>query len=260
MKAGRVMTLFHLNRLANRKKKPRSNGLTMVIDPGVGIRLFQDYLELAADYIDYIKLGFGTLSITPIHIIEKKLALAEKYQVNLYPGGTFFECFAVEGREEYYFQQLSSIGFSWVEISDGTISLEPKKRVKAIQTAKSMGLNVITEIGKKKAGLTLSPQPFMDVFWADVSEGAAYILVEGRESGENIGVFNKEGTLDIELVDQICQNVTVEKLIWESPKKAQQIQFIKRIGNHVNLGNISFKDILSLESLRRGLRSDTFRQ
>lgn len=254
------MTLFSLNRLAARKKKPRTSGLTMVMDSGVGIRLFQDYLELAADYIDYIKLGFGTLSITPIHVIQKKLALAERYQVNLYPGGTFFECFAVEGREEYYFQQLSSIGFTWVEISDGTISLEPKRRAKAIQSAKSMGLNVITEIGKKQAGLTLSPQPFMDVFWADVSEGAAYILVEGRESGENIGVFNKEGALELELIDRICQNVTVEKLIWEAPKKAQQIQFIKRIGNHVNLGNISFTDILSLESFRRGLRSDTFRQ
>lgn len=254
------MTLLDLNRLAVRNKKPRSNGLTMLIDTGVGIQAFRDCLELAADYIDYIKLGFGTFSLTPLHILQKKLALCKEYRVALYPGGTFFEYFAVDGKEEYYFEQLCACGFSWVEVSNGTISLDRKKRDKAIQTAKSWGLNVITEIGKKREASAIPMPQLMDTFRADVREGASYVIIEGRESGENIGVFNKEGDLDTEYVESINQAIPAQKLIWEAPKKSQQIQFIKLIGNFVNLGNISFQDILSLESLRRGLRSDTFHQ
>lgn len=252
------MAFLGLNRLGVRSKKPRLQGLTMLMDPGVGIQAFQDCLELAADYIDFIKLGFGTCSLTPPHILRKKLALAKEYQVSLFPGGTFFECFAVGGREEEYFEQLTTFGFEWVEISNGTISLDRQQRDEAIQTAKSMGLHVITEIGKKREGMTIPVRQLINMFRADVIKGASYVIIEGRESGENIGPFMKAGELNTEYVEAIHQTIPSQKLIWEAPKKSQQIQFIKMIGNTVNLGNISFRDILSLESLRRGLRSDTF--
>lgn len=252
------MTLHNLNRLSEREQKPRNIGLTMIIDTGIGIQLFRDYLELASDYIDYIKLGFGTLSLTPLQILKEKLKLAKEHQVALYPGGTFFECFAVEGKEEAYFQQLVEWGFTWVEISDGTIPLEANNRRQAIRTAKSMGLNVITEIGKKKEGYTVSLSQLAEQFWADLNEGARHIVIEGRESGKNIGVFNREGELDQRYVEWVHQAIPTHRLIWEAPRKSQQIQFIELLGTHANLGNISFKDILSLESFRRGLRSDTF--
>lgn len=252
------MTLFNQNRLTERTKKPRRSGLTMLIDTGYGLRTFHDYVELAAAYIDYIKLGFGTMSLTPTSILREKLKLARQHQIALYPGGTFFECFAVEGKEEFYFQQLVELGFAWVEISDGTISIDPRQRRKAIQTANSMGLHVITEIGKKQAGYTVSVSRFLDNFWADLDAGAMHVIVEGRESGKNIGVFNKKGELDQQYVESVHHAVPAEKIIWESPLRSQQIQFIQLVGNNVNLGNISFHDILSLEALRRGLRADTF--
>lgn len=252
------MKLFNLNRFMPRGEKPRQDGLTMVIDTGFGIRVFQDYLELAGAYIDYIKLGFGTLSLTPEPILKEKLRLAKEHHIALYPGGTFFECFAAEGKEERYFQQLKKMGFTWIEISDGTIQLEAQKRRKAIQTAKSMGFNVITEIGKKKEGYTVSLPQLMDQFRADLEAGASHVIIEGRESGKNIGVFNKEGELDHQYVEAVHQAIPLKKVIWEAPRRNQQIQFIKILGVHVNLGNIAFMDILSLESLRRGLRSDTF--
>lgn len=253
-----LSTLFDLDRSKRRSKKPRSDGLTMMMDKGMGVQAFQDLLELAANYIDFIKLGFGTLSLTPRHIVQKKISLANQHHVSLYPGGTFFEWFAIDGKEECYFQQLCELGFKWVEISDGTISMDSKVRAQRIQTAKSWGLDVITEIGKKKAGVTIPVPQLIETYRTDIAEGASCVIIEGRETGENIGVFNREGEIDTEYVHHICQAVPPQKLIWEAPKKAQQVRFIQIIGDSANLGNISPSDILSVESLRRGLRADTF--
>lgn len=254
------MTLYHLNRLAKRGAKPRVDGLTMMIDTGMGVRMFHDYLELAGEYIDFIKLGFGTFSITPLPIIKEKLKLAQQYQISLYPGGTFFECFAIEQRAEYYFEQLCHLGFSWVEVSNGTIDLDRNARTSAIRAATAMGLQVISEIGKKQTGVTIPEHQLLEMYEEDIAEGASYVIVEGRETGEDIGVFNKEGEIDRMYVENIYQSNPQARFIWEAPKKSQQIAFIKLIGNSVNLGNIPYQEILSLESLRRGLRSDTFNQ
>lgn len=252
------MHLFDEGKSKVNTMKPREDGLTMMMDKGLGLHAFRDCLELSARYIDFIKLGFGTLSLTPLSIVQQKLSLANQYQIAIYPGGTFFEWFAAEGKWEWYFQQISELGFSWVEISDGVIFLDGRQKKQMIRTAKDYGLQVITEIGKKEAGVTIPAAQLITKYQEDRANGAAYVIVEGRETGENIGIYNQKGELDVEYVMKVRQAGCCQHLIWEAPKKAQQAQLLRLWGQSVNLGNISSTDILSVEALRRGLRADTF--
>lgn len=250
--------LFNRDSTGIRTDKPRNHGLTMVMDKGLGPQAFADCLQLAAPYIDFVKLGFGTMSLTPVEIVKQKLELAQQHQVELYPGGTFFEYFSIHGQAEKYFASLAELGFTTVEISDGSIDLSANERSRLISIARSFQLRVITEMGKKAAGTTYSLEQCQEIFAQDIAAGAEFVIVEGRESGENIGIYNANGDTDQAYVEEMVQRVDGTKLIWETPQKKQQITLLQLLGVRVNLGNIHSDDILSLEALRRGLRGDTF--
>lgn len=245
---------------ACRLHKPRTKGLTIIIDKGMGLNAFQDILQTAAPFIDYIKLGFGTSALYPHDILLEKVALAEQHHVSIFPGGTFFEVATVKGEVEDYFNTVQKVGFSAVEISDGTIEITGKYRSDSIRMARDKGLTVITEYGKKLKGSQVDIDQLEETFYRDMESGASYLIVEGRESGKNIGIYDHRGIADINCLKLIQQRLgsDVESLIWEAPHKDQQVQLMEFFGPHVNLGNISFHDIYSIESLRRGLRSDTF--
>ncbi|RAL26577.1 phosphosulfolactate synthase [Thermoflavimicrobium daqui] len=247
-----------LDRSQTRNKKPRITGITSLIDRGMGLYSFEELLQLAGDYIDFIKLGFGTAAITPTDILQKKIALARQYQVDLYPGGTFFEVACEHGNVTTYFKTVKHFGFRWVEISDGTIEITLQKRSWMIQQAISHGLKVITEIGKKKANSFLPLSEFLSLYEHDLEQGASYVIIEGREDGKNVGLYDEQGQMDADYVQQLIKYVNLNQVIWEAPQKKQHIQLIKWIGNDVNLGNIPPSEVMSLETLRRGLRSDTF--
>ncbi|SDW53062.1 phosphosulfolactate synthase [Marininema mesophilum] len=242
----------------SRQSKPRTTGLTMVLDKGIGLHSFRDMLQLAGEYIDFIKLGFGTAGITPIPILQEKLLLASSYDTFLYPGGTFFEVAFIQGKTSEYFHTLKQIGFTYVEISDGTIHLSEKERCYFIEEARSHSLRVITEIGKKEEHSITPINHLVHLFHQDRACGADFVIVEGRESGYNVGIYNHHGDPNISYVDQVCERVDHTHLWWECPKTPQQIILLRLLGVNANLGNICNTEILSLESLRRGLRSDTF--
>lgn len=241
-----------------RMEKPRIRGLTMVMDKGLGLTAYQDLLQLAGEYIDFIKLGFGTAGLTPIPLLQEKMAAAKQHQIHLYPGGTFFEVAFYQDCLESYFQTLKELEFTWVEVSDGTIQLSPSEREQVIALARSYGFRIITEIGKKTAGAVTSIPDLLDTYHHDLGSGASYVIVEGRESGENIGIYDEEGKVNQRYVAEVLDEVDPHRIIWEAPQKKQQVQLLKLAGCHVNLGNISPQEILAVESLRRGLRSDTF--
>jgi phosphosulfolactate synthase len=241
-----------------RKPKPRQDSLTMVMDKGMGLFSLTESLEIAAPYMDFLKLGFGTLSLYSPQIVQQKLALTKRHQVHLYPGGTFFECYAAQNRAEEYFSTLKELGFHYVEISDGSFSLSLKGRGQMIRLAKAYQLRVITEIGKKQSGVTLPVEEVEELYTHDLEAGAEYVILEGRETGENIGIYDRQGEIDRKYVENLIKRVNVEKLIWEAPQKKQQVALLQLIGQAVNLGNIASQDILSVEALRRGLRADTF--
>ncbi|WP_037463585.1 phosphosulfolactate synthase [Shimazuella kribbensis] len=246
--------------ISERFVKPRANGVTMVMDKGLGIQAFEDLLSLAAPYIDFIKLGFGTLALTPEKIASKKIALAKKYNVAIYPGGTFFEIAYLEKKVNPYFQWLQQFGFEWIEISNGVVDYLPDERNLLIRDAIDKKFQVITEIGKKQAGSKTEQHMLIDQFTADRKAGASFVIIEGRETGEDIGIYNKQGEVDITYVKEVLRTIDNSKCIWETPKKGQQVKMIELCGTDVNLGNIAPADILSVESLRQGLRADTLLQ
>ncbi|OYD09842.1 phosphosulfolactate synthase [Paludifilum halophilum] len=241
-----------------RESKPRLSGLTMVIDKGLGLTAFKDLLDLAGDYIDFIKLGFGTASLTPFPVLKEKLNLAGLHGIHLYPGGTFFEVAWAQQQTDDFFHTLSDMGFSWVEISDGTIDLQDEERSRCIRKARDCSFRVITEIGKKMKGSVTPVSDLAHTFFKDRDDGAEYIIVEGRESGRNIGIFDSQGGVDTDYVLNIYERVESHRLIWECPQNPQQVAILKLLGSKANLGNIPAQEALSVESLRRGLRSDTF--
>ncbi|MFC0272548.1 phosphosulfolactate synthase [Metabacillus herbersteinensis] len=244
-----------------RASKSGEIGLTMLIDKGISIAFFEELLQLAGKYINYIKLGFGTTVLYPPELLQKKLLLAKKAKVNLYPGGTLFEIASHKDVVKEYFDYLKKIGFDHLEISDGTIEMPSRLRRKYIHEAVAEGFTVITECGKKAAGSHFEVKGLERTFYSDLECGASYVIVEGRESGEDVGIYNDKGLIDIEFLQDIKKTIPSDMrkyLIWEAPQKKQQNELINFMGRNVNLGNIQCEDAYNLECLRRGLRFDTF--
>lgn len=242
-----------------RNAKPRMNGITMVMDKGIGLNEYVDMLQLSSSFIDYIKLGFGTCMLYPKPLLQKKIELAKQYQVNIYPGGTMAEIAIAQNQMEKYVQYVKALGFTAVELSEGTIDIEPAIRKAFIEKAHSLDLEVITEYGKKAEGSTFELTKLVDQVEQDLELGVLYVIIEGRESGLGIGIYDANGNVKQALLHHsLYEEKFVQHLLWEAPLKKQQTQLISMFGANVNLGNISSSDTIALEALRRGLRSDTF--
>lgn len=246
--------------LTGRNAKPRDVGLTMVLDKGLGLQATEELLDLAGEYIDFIKLSFGSSALYPAEYLRKKVQIISGRGIKIYPGGTFFEVALVQGKLEEYLQKARELGFNVIEISDGTIELSPAIRSRAIKQAKDMGFMVLTEIGKKDKSAPFPLAKMIQQGQMDLESGADKVIVEARESGKGVSIYNLEGEMDKFMVEQLITGMGVENIIWEAPLKKQQVEFIKLFGPNVNLGNIAVTEVLALESLRVGLRGDTFKE
>jgi phosphosulfolactate synthase len=241
-----------------RREKPRASGLTMVIDTGLGLHAFQDMMELSASFIDIYKLGFGTTLLYPPTLLRKKVELAKAHGLHIMPGGTMFEIVSHHSSVEEYVARVNMLGFNAIEISDGTFPISVELRRRAVALAADAGLTVYSEFGNKAAHFHVEQEALLRTLEEDVRAGARVVIVEARESG-TVGVFNGKGEVDASFLLGVQRNAgeLSKRLIWEAPKKEQQAVLIRTLGSDVNLGNISPSDVLSVESLRRGLRSDT---
>jgi phosphosulfolactate synthase len=247
--------------LGIRNTKPRDTGITMVIDKGLGLRALQDLLEVTGNYLDYLKLGFGTSVLCHENLIKKKIALCRTYQTKIYPGGTLMEIALMQNRYNAYLEQAGKLGFEALEISDGTILLDAKIRGLCIRQAVSAGFTVLTELGKKNPAEILSPKSLRTQAQEDLANGAWKVIIEARESGKGIGIYDQKGQIKTDKLESILEGMEdTDKIIWEAPLKNQQLALIQRFGSAVNLGNIQPGDLLALEALRTGLRSDTLCQ
>ena len=246
--------------LTGREQPPRKSGLTMVIDKGHGPAVTADLLDMCGDVIDHWKCTFGTSAFVPADVLRRKLMLLTAHGILTYPGGTLLEVAIVRGSCRPFMQHAHVLGFSAVEISDGTIPLPPRRRRNVIRCALDHGLTPITEVGKKDpeqqpTAIELAEQALQDIEW-----GAAYVTVESRESGKGIGIYDDHGAVRADAVAVICERMgaQVDRLIWEAPLKNQQTYLIQQFGPNVNLGNIPTGEVLALEALRAGLRFETF--
>jgi phosphosulfolactate synthase len=241
--------------------KPRERGLTMVIDRCQGLRATEDLLTLTGDYIDQIKLTFGTTVFVDEDVLRRKIEMMRAHEVDVYPGGTLMEVSLFQGVYPQYLQRAKELGFSAIEISDGTITISRQTRDNAIKRALDAGFKVITEVGKKDRAIHLSPAEICDQMAGDLSMGADKVIVEARESGKGVGIYNEDGSVREEELTAIinCLGDSRGDVIWEAPLKHQQVALILHCGPNVSLGNIIPRDVLGLETLRCGLRFETFR-
>lgn len=241
-----------------RMMKPRFSGLTMMMDKGLGARVYEDIISAAYEHIDVIKLGFGTSMIVPPALVKMKTSIARQYGISIMPGGTSLEVAYIKGMVQPYFHMMKEMGFTTIEVSDGTISLSQSQRSKLIRQASEHGFTVCTEYGKKLSGSRFDIEQLEDTLLFDLDCGAMWMTLEGRESGAGVGIYNREGECDLNMVENIKQQIIqLDRLMWEAPRKDQQSLILKSMGVNANIGNVAPDDVIALEALRRGLRSDT---
>jgi len=246
--------------LSGRLAKPKNIGLTMVIDTGLGIRHTEDLLDLGEKYVDIVKLGFGTSYLYPDHLLRSKINLLRDRGVRVCPGGTFLEIAIVQNKWRDFLEQSFELGFDCIEVSDGTIHLDEDLRQLIVQEAVLRGFCVVTEVGKKEGGVYLPIEKQVQIIRNDLQAGAFKVIIEGRESGKSVGIYEKDGSLrHDDLYSLVHELGDINALIWEAPLKHQQEQFIVLYGPNVNLGNVYWTDVIALEALRTGLRGDTLR-
>ncbi len=242
--------------MPERPVKPRNSGLTMVMDKGLSIREAEDFMYVGSEYTDFVKLGFGTALITPG--FEKKIELYKKSGVVPYFGGTLFEAFIIRDMFEEFIEFLDKYEIDLVEVSDGSFDIEHKKKLEYIDRLSERG-TVISEVGSKKKNVIYSPDEWVEMMKTELRAGSVKVIAEARESGTT-GIYNEDGSINNTIICTIADHVKLENVIWEAPLKSQQAWFIKHFGANVNLGNIAPNEIIALESLRLGLRGDTFFQ
>lgn len=241
--------------------KPRQQGLTMILDRCQGLNDTQDLLSLTGDYIDYIKLSFGTSVFVDETLLRRKIELVRAYDIDIYPGGTLMEVALFQGVYPQFVRRARALGFTALEISDGTIPVPRPVRNDCIKQALDAGLKVISEVGKKDRTLTIPPAELAEQIASDLALGAEKVIVEAREAGRGIGIYDEEGRLR---GDEMAAIITYlgddqDEVMWEAPLPSQQSDLILRSGPNVNLGNVKPNDVLGLEAMRCGLRFETFR-
>jgi phosphosulfolactate synthase len=239
--------------LPDRTAKPRESGLTHVLDKGLGPSQIEDLAAVAAPYIDIVKLGWGTSYIT--HNLRDKILLYQAHAMPVCFGGTLFEVALRQNRVDDYVRTLSELGVGHVEISDGTIAMEEEQKLGMIRRL-ARDFKVLSEVGSKDAKVVLAPYRWVDLIKRELDAGAWKVITEGRESG-TVGVYTPDGEVKSGLVDEIVHQIPPERLLFEAPNRPQQTWFIKKFGSNVNLGNIPPEEVISVETLRLGLRGDT---
>ncbi|MBC7589337.1 MAG: phosphosulfolactate synthase [Chitinophagaceae bacterium] len=246
---------FNLSQIPTRTPKPRVAGLTMVMDKGLSINEVKDFLEVSGPHVDIVKLGFGTSYVTPN--LRAKIEIYKQAGMPLYFGGTLFEAFLIRNQFEDYLAVCKDYGIDYMEVSDGSITIPHAEKCGYIEKMTKYG-TILSEVGSKDAEHIMPPYKWIELMRAELEAGASYVIAEAREAG-NVGIYRGSGEVREGLVQEILTQIPEGKIIWEAPQKAQQLYFLELIGCNVNLGNIAPSEVIPLETMRIGLRGDTFR-
>ena len=245
---------FNLSQIPERTQQPRKHGITMVMDKGLSIQEAKNLMSVGQPHIDVVKLGFGTSFVTPN--LKEKIEVYRSHNMPVYFGGTLFEAFLIRGQFNDYIQVCKDFGVSYMEVSDGSITIPHDEKCHYIEKLAQHGV-VLSEVGSKDAATIIPPYKWIELMRAELNAGSAYVIAEAREAG-NVGIYRGSGEVREGLVQEILTQIPAENIIWEAPQKAQQLYFLQLIGCNVNLGNIAPSEIIALEAMRIGLRGDTF--
>lgn len=247
---------FELSLLPERTIKPRNHGITMVMDKGLGLRETEDFIQGQGPFTDLVKLGFGSSIVTPA--LDEKLAIYKSAGIPVYFGGTLLEAFVIRKEFDKYLRVIDRYKLEYAEVSDGSVIMDHDHKCSLIEQL-SKYVTVISEVGSKEEGIIIRPARWIEMMQKELQAGAWKVIAEARESG-TVGIYRPNGKAHSLLINKIVSKVPAEKIIWEAPIKSQQVYMIKQFGANANLGNIAPGEVIALESLRLGLRSDTFFQ
>jgi len=245
---------FFLSDIPERTKKPRNKGLTMVMDRGLSINDTKNFIDMSLPHTDIVKLGFGTSAVSP-HV-RAKIDLYKEAGLMVYLGGTLFEAFIVRNMFKEYKELLRKWDLDMCEVSDGSIEISHEEKCNYIKIL-SKEFKVVSEVGSKDANKLIPPYKWIKLMNKELEAGAWKVIAEAREGG-NVGIYNRGGDVRSDLIDEILTEIPNDQIVWEAPRKSQQVWFIKLLGANVNLGNIAWDEVIPLETLRIGLRCDTF--
>jgi phosphosulfolactate synthase len=247
---------FHLKNIPERTVMPRTHGLTMITDKGMSLTETEDLLSVAAPYIDIAKLAFGTALVTPT--LKDKVRIYQEQNIQVYLGGLLFEAYVVRNQYKDFLKLVENLNISTIEISDGSIQISHEEKCQFIREL-SGSFQVFSEIGSKdkdKVQVT-PPYKWIELMKTELEAGAQYVIAEARETG-TVGLYRDSGEVREGLVYEILTKIPPEKILWETPLKDQQLFFLKVLGCNANLGNIAPHEVIALEAMRIGLRSDSF--
>lgn len=248
------MKNFELTYIPERPAKPRESGVTMMMDKGLSLRQVEDFIDSAGHLTDVAKFGFGTSFVA--NNLQEKVKLYQAAGIRPYFGGTLFEAFYARGMVDDFLRTIDKFGLDLAEISDGSIIINHDEKCELIQRF-SKDRTIMSEVGSKDSGIIVSPAKWIKMMSTELKAGSWKVIAEGRESG-NVGVFRPNGTAHTLLINRIIAKINPNDILWEAPIKQQQVWFIKLFGHNVNLGNIAPHEMIPLETLRLGLRGDTF--
>lgn len=245
---------FNLSQIPERFAKPRTAGITMVMDKGLSIEEVKNFLSISHPHVDIVKLGFGTSYVTPN--LREKIEVYRSYNIPVYFGGTLFEAFLIRNQFEDYIAVCKDYQIDYMEVSDGSITIPHAEKCGYIEKLTKYG-TVLSEVGSKDAAHIIPPYKWIELMSAELKAGSTYVIAEAREAG-NVGIYRGSGEVREGLVQEILTQIPGERIMWEAPQKAQQLYFIELLGANVNLGNIAPTEVIPLETMRVGLRGDTF--
>jgi phosphosulfolactate synthase len=247
---------YNISQLPDRTAKPRNSGVTMAMDKGLSLRETEDFMSVCVSHVDVVKLGWATSYVTPN--LKEKIAIYHDAGVPVYLGGTLLEAFIIRNQFDDYLRILDQFKLTYAEVSDGSIELPHDEKCEYIRKL-AKHVTVLSEVGSKDAEKIIPPYKWIQLMNKELEAGAWKVIGEAREGG-NVGLFRSTGEVREGLVDEILTQIPFEKIIWEAPQKSQQVWFIKLLGTNVNLGNIAPNEVIPLETIRLGLRGDTFNQ
>ena len=245
---------FELSQIPERTLKPRKHGWTMVMDKGLSLEEAKNFISSSGSYVDIVKLGFGTSFVTPN--LREKIDIYHSNGIPVYFGGTLFEAFLVRNEIDKYIDICKDYHIQYIEVSDGSITIPHAEKCGYIEKL-AQHATVLSEVGSKDATNIMPPYKWIELMRAELNAGSSYVIAEAREAG-NVGIYRGTGEVRQGLVNEILTQIPAENIIWEAPQKEQQLYFLQLLGCNVNLGNIAPTEVISLETMRIGLRSDTF--
>jgi phosphosulfolactate synthase len=236
-----------------RGRKPRSVGITHVLDKGASVASTEAVLASAAPFIDIWKFGWGTAYLD--RALSQKLGLLRAAEVRSCLGGTLLEIAWLQGKDQECLAWAEDVGFECVEVSRGVADLAIADKHDLVRRA-AASFVVLTEVGRKDPERALTPREWSAEVQGDLETGARWVVAEGRESG-TVGLYRSDGSVREDVVAAVTEVDGASRILFEAPRKDQQAWLIRAFGPEVNLANIALHEALALETLRLGLRADT---